>query len=268
MVQEGQAIARLDSSDQEIARDKAQIAVKTAEDKRKRMENLLRQHTVSSVETESAKADLDNARLALRQAELDLERRTIRAPISGIIGILNINRGDYVTNQTIISTIDDRASITVEFYVPERLVGAIRIGTPVTAQSIARPGETFNGTVTELDNRLDEASRTLRVHADIPNHDDRLRAGMSFQVRMRFKGENYPSIAPLAIQWSSEGSYVWQISEENKAERVPVKIIQRNTDNVLIKANLKPGDMVVTEGIQNVRAGDAVTIINKSDGAG
>lgn len=264
MVQAGDVLVRLESTEQEIARDQARIALETARDKVERAENLLRQRTISSVEADAAKTERDTAELALRQAELELERRTIRAPIAGTIGILNVNRGDYVTNQTVISTIDDRQSILVEFYVPERLVGAIEIGAPVTAQSIARPGETFEGHVSALDNRLDEASRTLRVRAEIPNKDDRLRAGMSFQIRMRFPGETYPSVDPLAIQWDSDGSYVWRVTD-GKAERVAVTIMQRNPENVLVESALEVGHTVVIEGVQNVRAGAAVDVVDREE---
>ncbi len=259
-VKSGDVLVKLDASEETIALDQARLAVKTAEDKVARTDNLLQQRTISSVEADQARTDLENARLALRQAELNLQRRTVTAPISGTIGILNVNRGDFVTNQTVVSTIDDREHILLDFYVPERLVGALSIGAPVEATSIARPGESFSGEVVALDNRLDEESRTLRVRADIPNVEDRLRAGMSFQIRMSFPGETYPSVDPLTIQWDSNGSYVWRITD-GKAERVDVTIIQRNAESVLVDAQIEPGDMIVTEGVQNVRAGGAVEIV-------
>ena len=260
VVEAGDVLVKLDSSEEEIALDVANVTLKSAEDKMARTENLLKQRTISSVEADDARTALENARLAQRQAELNLERRTVAAPIGGVIGILNVNRGDFVTNQTVISTIDDREHILIDFYVPERLVGAIEIGTPVVATSVARPGENFQGEVFALDNRLDEDSRTLRVRADIPNVNDKLRAGMSFQIRMNFSGETYPSVDPLAIQWDSNGSYVWRVSD-GKAERVDVAIIQRNPESVLVEAAIETGDLIVTEGVQNVRAGGSVEIV-------
>jgi hypothetical protein len=63
--------------------------------------------------------------------------------------------------------------------------------------------------------------------------------GMSFEVSISFDGERWPSVDPLAVQWDSAGSYVWKIAE-GKAERVDVAIIQRNSDSVLVKADLRP----------------------------
>ena len=145
----------------------------------------------------------------LRDRELALERRAIMAPIAGIVGILPINAGNYVTTDSEVATIEDRSSIIVDFWVPERYVTVVKVGAPLTATPIANPGAVFEGTVSAVDNRLDEASRTLRVRADIANPDDRLRAGMSFQVSMRFPGDTYPAVNPLAVQWGSDGAFVW-----------------------------------------------------------
>lgn len=257
VVEAGSVLVHLDSAAEEIAVDKARIGVETARQKQERAQNLLAQKTISSVEADQAGTDLENAELALRQAELELSQRTIRAPIAGTIGILGVNPGDYVTNQSIIATIDDRESILIEFFVPERLVGLVKIGAKITASAVARPGETFEGEVTAVDNRLDEASRTLRVQAEIPNTDDRLRAGMSFEISMRFAGDSYPSVDPLAIQWDSNGSYVWRVTD-GKAERITVGIVQRNMESVLVNATIAPGDEIVVEGVQNVRQGGEV----------
>ncbi|MNV93600.1 Multidrug resistance protein MdtA precursor [compost metagenome] len=100
------------------------------------------------------------------------------------------------------------------------------------------------------------------MRARLENPDDTLRAGMSFAVTMAFDGDIYPTVDPLAIQWSSEGSYVWRVSAD-KSERVPVKIIQRNPDKVLVDAALAKGDEVVTEGVQRLRDGGDVRIAGR-----
>ncbi|PWW01657.1 RND family efflux transporter MFP subunit [Hoeflea marina] len=258
-VDEGSVLARLDSESQNIAVDRARITVANAEQKVSRTDNLLAQRTISSVEADQARSDLDTARLALRQAELDLSQRTVLAPISGTIGILGVSLGDYVTNQTVLAVIDDRDQILIEFHVPERLVGSVQLDSPITASAVARPGDTFIGAISAVDNRLDEASRTLKVQARIENTEDRLRAGMSFEVDMRFSGQSFPSVDPLAVQWDSAGSYVWRVVD-SKAERVPIVIVQRNADLVLVNGDIANGDVIVTEGVQNVRSGGLVEI--------
>lgn len=260
-VQAGDTIVALDSQSEEIARDRATIAVTNAESKLKRYEELFARKATSSVDVDNARTELDNARLQLREAELALARRMVTAPISGVIGILSLSAGDYVTSQNTITTIDDRSEIIVEFWVPERFIGAIVPGAPVIATALAMPGEPLNGTIVAVDNRIEQDSRTLKVQARIPNVQDRLRAGMSFQVTMRFPGDPYPAVDPLAIQWDSAGSYVWLLVD-GKAERRDATIVQRNADTVLIKADLAEGEQVIVEGVQNLRAGMQVKVLS------
>ena len=85
---------------------------------------------------------------------------------------------------------------------------------------------------------------------------------MSFSVTMAFDGDTYPTVDPLAIQWSSEGSYIWRVAGD-KSEKVPVKIIQRNPDKVLVDAALNEGDEIVTEGVQRLRDGGEVRIAGR-----
>ena len=87
---------------------------------------------------------------------------------------------------------------------------------------------------------------------------------MSFEVTVRFPGETFPAVDPLAIQWGSDGAFVW-IIEDGVASRTPVRIIQRNTDSVLVSGSLAEGEAVVTEGIHTVREGAEVRIVQEDE---
>ncbi len=92
------------------------------------------------------------------------------------------------------------------------------------------------------------------MRASFDNADDLLRAGMAFSIAMRFPGDTLAAVDPLAVQWSADGAYVW-VSDDGKARQVPVRIVQRNNDAVLVDADLAPGTMVVTQGVQLLRPG-------------
>ena len=262
-VERGDVLIRLDAAEEELAVERARLTVTDAKAKVDRLQSLVASSAVSSVEADQARNALATAEVALKEAELDLARRTVTAPIGGSLGILAVNAGDYVTSQSEIASIDDRSQILIEFFVPERFASGMDVGKQVVASASSRPGERFSGTISAVDNRVDEASRTLRVRAQIANPDDTLRAGMSFEVTIGFAGERWPSVDPLAIQWDSAGAYVWKVVD-GKGMRVDVAIIQRNSDSVLVKAELEAGDEVVTEGVQSVRPGAAVNIIGGS----
>jgi RND family efflux transporter MFP subunit len=259
-VEKGQIIARLDSEEQKIAADQARLTRESAAEKLKRYQGLQSASAVTNVEIQDASSALQAAELALQAAELALRRRDIPAPYGGIVGIISVNPGDYVTTTTAIARIDDRSEILVDFWVPERFATSVRVGAQVSATAIARPGEAFSGVVEAIDNRIDQESRTLRVRARIDNPADVLRAGMSFQVTMNFAGDNFPSVDPLALQWSADGSFVWRVVN-GKAEKVNVRIVQRNPDKVLVNAELAENDVIITEGLQRLRPGGDVEVV-------
>ena len=263
-ITKGQVIARLENEEQRIARDQAQVALKSAVEKNQLYTNL--KSAASRIDAFDAAIALEGAKLALSSAELELKRREIVSPIDGVAGIVTVNPGDNVTTATPIATVDDRSQLLIDFWVPERFAPVIKVGQPLTATAVARPGKLYEGSVAAVDNRIDEASRTLRIRARIDNENDDLRAGMAFTVTMGFDGERYPAVDPLSVQWDSNGSFVWRVTE-GKAEKVPVRIVQRNPDSVLVEAELGEGDRVVTEGVQRVRAGRAVQVIGDEAGA-
>lgn len=260
-VQAGDVLARLDSEAEEITLDRSRIALADAEARLERIRALRSSNTATSVQVNEAELAVSNARLAVRDAELTLDRRSIAAPISGIVGILPVSAGNAVTAQTEIATIDDRSRIVVDFWVPERFAGMISLGQPVAAASVARPDESYGGEVSAIDNRVDAQSRTLRVQARVANDEDRLRAGMSFRVEMTFPGDTFPSVDPLAIQWGTDGAFVWAVDADGIARRINVRIIQRNTDSVLVSGDFGTASAVVTEGIHSVREGAPVRVV-------
>lgn len=260
----GDPIAKLDSDNEEIAVERAKVQVNDAELTLARTIKLRATNTATEVQEITARLNLDNAKLALRDAELALDRRTIRAPISGIVGILPVDAGNYVTSDTTIARIDNRERILVDMWVPERFAPLIHIGDELSASSIARPGETYNGRISAIDNMIDEQSRTLRIRAEIDNKKDTLRGGMSFAVSLHFPGDPFPTVDPLAIQWSGEGAYVWRVVD-NRVERVGISIVQRNTNSVLVRAPLVEGDIIVTQGVQNIRQGSEVIVSNPAE---
>jgi len=259
-VEAGTVLARLDADVETIALDRAQIALTDATAKLERVKSLRSSNAATQVQVIDAELVVSNANLALRDAQLNLDRRSVISPIAGIVGILPVEAGNYVTTDTVVATVDDRSSIKIDFYVPERYAANMVVGGQLSASPIARPDQVFRGAVSAVDNRVDDKSRTLLVQAKIPNDGDVLRAGMSFNVDVRFPGDSYPSVDPLAIQWGTDGAFVWVV-RDGKAKRTPVSIIQRNTESVLVAANgIAPGDTVVTEGVHAVREGADVLI--------
>ena len=260
-VKAGDVIATLDDDVEKIALQTSKVALEAAANKLTRNEDLKK--IISQAEYQDTQTAVETARLVAAAAQLALERRVVRAPIDGIAGIVNADVGDYVTVSTPLVTIDDRSRLLVDFWVPERFTGLLKEGQEVAAKPIARPGKSFPGKIEAIDNRIDAASRTLHVRAAIENEGDALRAGQSFEVVVSLPGDSWPSVSPLAILWDSTGSFVWRVTDDKKVERVSATIIQRNQDDVLVDGDIKPGDQIVVEGLQQLRAGATVRIFGE-----
>ena len=266
-VTQGSLIAELESQAARIALDRAGFLVADAQATLDRLSRLQRSGSTTETLVQQAELALQTARLEQRDAEFALSQHRILAPIDGWVGILTAEVGNQVDPGTELTRIEDRSSLLVEFRVPERIVSRMAPGDPVSAAPLADPAQDLTGKISALDNRVDETSRTLLVQAAIANGDDRLRPGMALRISLAFTGASHPAVDPLAIQWGADGAYVWAV-RDGKALRLPVRILQRNSDAVLVEGGFQPGDLVVTEGVQTLRAGAEVQIAPQAPAAG
>lgn len=258
-VAEDQPLLRLDAREQAIAVEKADIALQQARDQLARFERLSENQAVSAVQVEEARARVASAEAELRGAELALDRRTLRAPFGGYMGIPRVTIGDRVTTTTEVANIDDRSEILIRYALPERFAAQARPGDRVEATSIAFEGERFVGVIADIDSRIDPQARTLTIRATVDNSDDRLRPGLSFLVETVFEGRLHVSVPLLSLQWDRDGSYLWRVVDD-RVQRVDVEIVERGDTRALITGDISPGDRVVFEGVQRLRDGALVAI--------
>ncbi len=243
-----------------------QIAVETAEAQRELAAGAVERlkQLTEGVVTRVARAEADTALkiadAALRRAREELDRMTIRAPFDGIMGLTNLQIGDYIAAGTPIATLDDRTSILVEFTVPESVAPQMKVGLPLRASLVTRSGEIHEGRIDAVGTRIDPESRTLAVRGEIPNPSLALIPGSTFSISVRLQGQEAPQIPGLSIQWDRRGAYVWRMTPKNEVERVDIAIVSRNGDRVMVDAALKAGDKVIHEGGDQLRPGQAVQV--------
>lgn len=215
--------------------------------------------TFSSAQIEDVSTALAVAEAALREAEFEFDRREIRAPFGGRVGLDDLAVGEYLSAGDAVVTLDDTSALEVEFLAPESKAAYALVGTPVRATSPAMPGQVFRGEIAAVDSRIDAQTRTLRVRALIPNPDDLLRPGITFSITVPIEGESLPIVPALAVQWSREGASVWRL-RDGAIERVPVVIRKRDGDDVYVEAALEHGDIVAVEGAQKLNPNSTVTV--------
>lgn len=257
-VAEGAPLVHLDSADQEVAVERARIALDAAELALQRSEHLAQSNNISSVALADARTAVRTAEIDLQSAERELARRTLTAPFAGVVGLTDVTIGDLVSSQKAITTLDDMTTVTVAFEVPERASGRVAAGQPIAATTDAHAGETFAGEVSAVDSRVDPVARSLKVEARLPNDANTLKPGMALNVTIDFPGVEHPSVPSLAVQWDRDGPYVWKVTGDT-VSRAGVQVVARRSGIVVVAGEIATGDEVVVEGLQRMREGVTVS---------
>ena len=256
-VASGDVLIKLEDEHERLAVRLAEVTVKEAARQVKRLERLASTGAASVADLLTARSSLESSQVNLARAKAELGDRTVHAPFAGVIGLTAVEKGDRVDEDTPVATLDDRSAIAVQFDVPEVYAGRLQLGDKVSVNPSSVRSMVLTGTISALDSRIDQTTRSMTVEAEISNAEDRLRPGMSFEVRKRFVGERYPIIEEVALLWSREGAYVWKVNE-GRAEKVFVKVVRRDEGRILVDGPLRVDDRIVVEGVQGWRPGQTL----------
>ncbi len=256
-VSEGDVLVELDSREEKLAVELGKVRLADARRLYERYSRSADSGAVLPTTMDAAETAMETARLELERARIALADRTIEAVFAGHVGVTEVDPGDRVNPDTLITTLDDRSSLLVSFEVPEAFIGELREGETIELQTWSTAMPTVQGEVVDIGSRIDPRNRTFVTRARVDNADDRLRPGMSFRVTAEVEGERYAVVGETAVLWGADGAYVWAVVD-GAATRMPVKVIQRREGRVLVDGDLDADDIVVVEGTQNMRDGVAV----------
>lgn len=266
-VSAGDVLVQLDARTEILNLQIAQAELEQAVDKVLRYERLgsTGNSSITGVTLAEAKVAQRLAEANVGLAQVALDNRTIRAPISGKLGLSDIEIGDILSVGSTIVTIDDAEALLVVFELPERSVGLLEKGQKVLASTPTFTGQVFEGEIVSFDSRIDSVTRSVTVHARIENTDARLWPGMTFSVRIVHESDPLAVLPSTAITWSRSGSSIW-IEKDGVAAQIAATILFRRDDQVWIEADITPGTMVVSEGAQKLRSGAAVVAAGRVRG--
>lgn len=253
-VSQGDVLVELDARNETVAVELAKVALEDAERLYDRYSRADGSGAVVPATLDAARAAMEKAQLELALARIALDDRTIEAPFSGYVGVTDVDAGDRIGPDTVITTLDARKLLLITFQAPELMIDQLELGQKIEISTWNRETLKAAGEIVAIDSRVDPATRSFVVRAQVDNADDRLRPGMSFRVALDVVGATWPVVPEVALQWGSDGAYVWAI-ENSRAVRVPAGIVQRNDGSVLVDANLPAGTPVVVEGVHRMRDG-------------
>jgi membrane fusion protein (multidrug efflux system) len=208
---------------------------------------------------DEARKTADQAMVSV--AEARMAETIVRAPFAGRIGLRRVSIGSLVGPGTIITTLDDTDVIKVDFDLPEVYLSRLEPGLTVQARSAAWPDETFTGSVSSVDTRVDPVSRSLRVRSVMPNEKGLLRPGMFLTVTLLNDSIEAMVIPERALIPERSMQYVLVVADNKLVERRPVRIGRRRPGEVEILDGLSVGELVIVDGTQKAREGKAVQIL-------
>lgn len=256
-VEAGQLLVQLDDRRQQIALRRAKLQLADAERTVERLEKSRASGAIPQSQLDEAIIARDLLEVEVAQAQTEVDDRKVIAPFSGVVGITDIEVGDRITAQTLITTLDKREQLYLDFQAPEQAADTLKQGAELEVYSWLRADNKIAATISEIGSRIDPMNRTLRIRALLDNPNDRYRPGMSFRVALTLRGDSYPSVPEAGLMWGPEGAYVWVV-KDGKATRVDVAIAQRLPGRVLVDGNLQLGDELIVEGVQTLRRGQAI----------
>ena len=254
LVEQGDLLLELERREEELAVALAEVKLEDAKRLYDRYSRSADSGAVVPTTIDAARTAAETAQIELERARVALDERSVRAPFSGYVGLTDIDPGDRVAPDTLITSLDDRSALLVSFDLPEAMIGEIRVGDDVAIRPWSGRAPAGSGIVENIGSRIDPQNRTFAVRARVDNTNDTLRPGMSFRVELDVTGSTYPVVAETAVQWGADGAYVW-IVRDGRAERLPVGVVQRAQGRVLIDAALDEDTLVVVEGLQRMRTG-------------
>lgn len=237
----------------------------------------LKAQAVSQATIDTDVASLKNARAQVDQQQAIVDKKVIRAPFAGRLGIRAVDLGQYLAAGTAIVTLQALDPIYLDFNVPQQALKELHVGQKVTVRVDTYPGERFAGEIGSFNAKVDPSTRNIQVRARLPNPDKRLLPGMYATAEISTGSpERHVTLPQTAIAYNSFGATVYLVEDRGKDAEGKPRLAARQTfvtagptrgDQVAILAGVKPGDMVVTSGQIKLRNGAPIIVNNRVEPA-
>ncbi len=227
---------------------------------------------VSQATIDTDAANLKNARAQVAQQQAIIDKKLLRAPFAGHLGIRAVDLGQYLGPGTVIVTLQALDPIFADFFVPQQSVDQVRLGQPVTVKIDAFKDQTFTGEILAINPKVDLGSRNVQVRATLKNPDHKLIPGMYATVEIATGApKTYVTLPQTAISYNPYGDTVYIVDSKNDADGKP-QLTARQTfvivgptrgDQVAVLKGVADGDMIVTAGQIKLHNGSTIMIDNK-----
>jgi membrane fusion protein (multidrug efflux system) len=228
-------------------------------------------HGVSQQKVEADAWNLKNLQAQVAQATATLEKKIIRAPFTGRLGISKINPGQFLNTTDTVTTLQTFNPIYVDFYLPQQTLGQIKLGQTVMLKTDTFPDKLFKGKITTIEPKVNKNTRNVEVEATIPNPQKKLISGMFASVSVEAqKPTSYLTLPQSAISYNSYGDFVYIVKNKHDKKKSTDLFAQQRFittgmtrgDQVAILKGVKAGETIVTSGQLKLRNGTPIIVNN------
>lgn len=257
----GQLLLQLNDAVEQADLLRLQAHARNAESLYQRTKSLYENQVATQEQLEQTAAERDMAVAAVAQTRAMINRKNIRAPFKGVVGIRRVHEGQYLNpGEAIVSLVDDSA-LNVKFSLDERSIVGLEAGMSVELRIDVWPDEVFLAVITAIDPLISQ-SRMVQVQAQVDNQQGQLRAGMFAHINVVREAASKPLMIPeTAVTFTAYGETVFVVDEssgDSLVKRVAVETGERAKGFVEIKNGLSAGSRVVTSG--QLRLSDGMTV--------
>lgn len=259
-VEAGQLLVKLTQSEELAEVKLAEVELNEQKREYNRITDLVARKSIAASELDRLQSQVEAARARLETAHAKLSERNIHAPFKGVVGFRRVSKGTLVTPGTVITTLDDIATVKLDFTVPERFLSDVNVGNTVEARADAYPGQQFNAKIATVETRINPDTRALLVRAVLQNSERKLRPGMLLKINLiqgRHQGLVVPEEALFSVR---KQHFVYALNPDDTVVKKAVRIGMRREGIVEIVDGISEGEQIISRGQQKVREGDVVKV--------
>ena len=271
-VEQGAVLLKLRSDDDTAKLESLQATAALNEITYERDQKQFKIQAVSQATIDADAANVKNANAQVAQQQAILDKKTLRAPFAGHLGIRAVDLGQYLGAGTAIVTLQALDPIFVDFFVPQQAIAQVRLGQSVALKIDAYKDQTFAGEISAINPKIDSSSRNVQVRATLKNADHKLIPGMYATIDIASGApQNYITLPQTAITFSPYGDTVYVVDEKGKDTAGKPQLIARQSfvttgatrgDQIAVLKGVSEGDSIVTSGQIKLHNGSTVLIDN------
>jgi membrane fusion protein (multidrug efflux system) len=260
--QVGQELVKLDISKEKADLEATQAQIPAALADLKRKTQLVKERVVSQSDLDDAQSKYDSLTAQSISLKATIERRSIRAPFSGTLGIRKVNRGQYLQPGDEIVSLQDLSVMRMRFLIGQKDFAKVKLGQEIDARFDAYPGDVFKGRISAIEPSVKFQSGIIPIQAEIPNSDQRLLPGMYASLDVLLPDSGKKIVVPQsAITFNLYGETAYVVGQDSTVQQVTVRTGARRDNLVVVESGIKAGDMVVVAGQLKLSNGTKVNVV-------